>query len=74
MDPFIVGNNSLFKTTSEALGHPEWAQEERFRTNSSRVANIGELVDAMTRELRRQPTAHWVQVLGNAGKNTAQKI
>ena len=63
-------NNPLFNTIAKTLGHPEWTSDERFRTNSSRVAYIDDLVAIMTKELCRKTTSHWVKVLGEAGPYT----
>ena len=52
-------NDALFAKLAEALGHPEWATDERFATNSSRLRNrreidglIGDVMIANTRD-------HW---------------
>ena len=34
-----VGNDRQFARLAELCGHPEWASDERFATNSARVAN-----------------------------------
>ncbi|MGE3397143.1 MAG: CaiB/BaiF CoA transferase family protein [Sphingomonas sp.] len=46
-----AGTDSLFRRLAEALGHPEWAEDERFRANRDRVVNrdaIVALVEART--------------------------
>ncbi len=39
----VVGNDGQFAKLCAALGHPEWATDQRFATNAQRVRNIGEL-------------------------------
>jgi crotonobetainyl-CoA:carnitine CoA-transferase CaiB-like acyl-CoA transferase len=57
MAMIAAGNNKLFSLMSGALGHPEWAEDSRFRTNPERVANrdalnglIQDVVGALTSE------------------------
>ena len=58
-----AGNNRLFAKLAGALGHPEWAADERFKDNRSRIKNkdallpqIGSIVAAKTR-------AYWTALL-----------
>lgn len=44
MIALAVGNDGQFAKLAEVLGHPEWAQDERFKTNTARV-NHREIVD-----------------------------
>ena len=46
MIALAVGNDGQFAKLSEVLGHPEWAQDERFKTNTARVQHR-EIVDGM---------------------------
>jgi len=58
-----AANDRLFARFSGALGHPEWAQDQRFKTNKDRVAHKGALM-AMVREIMLQrSTAEWVERL-----------
>ena len=63
--PFAVaaGNDRLFARLCEAAGLPELAAEERFATNTARVANIAELGEALEAVFRTRPAAHWVEAL-----------
>ena len=49
-------NDALFARLSDALGHPEWAEDPRFRTNADRVAHREEIVGLITAETRRLTT------------------
>lgn len=38
-----AGNDKLFRLLAPVLGHPEWAEDDRFRTNPDRVRNRDQL-------------------------------
>lgn len=44
-----VGNDGQFEKLAQLLGHPDWASDERFRTNPQRVHNHS-LLDPLLRE------------------------
>ncbi|WP_299573054.1 CoA transferase [uncultured Williamsia sp.] len=62
-----VGNDGQFRRLVEAIGVPDLADDERFRTNSDRVAHHDELVDAMTPALAAHGADHWFEILTAAG-------
>jgi succinyl-CoA---D-citramalate CoA-transferase len=52
----IAGNaDNVFRRLSKALGHPEWAEDERYATHHARGENMEEL-DAMISEWTRERT------------------
>ncbi len=63
--PFAVaaGNDRLFARLCDAIGRPELAQDERFTTNTARVAHLDELDEALGAVFRTRPADHWVTVL-----------
>ncbi len=62
-----VGNDSQFAKCAAVLGHPEWAQDQRFILNRDRVANR-ETVDTMIAEaLKAHPVDTWIPKLQAAG-------
>ncbi|HEV2957434.1 MAG TPA: CoA transferase [Xanthobacteraceae bacterium] len=66
-----AANDNLFRKLATALGHPEWAREERFLDNPRRVANRVAL-DALIEEVTRTDTsAAWQAVLEAAGVPSA---
>jgi crotonobetainyl-CoA:carnitine CoA-transferase CaiB-like acyl-CoA transferase len=58
-----VGTDGQFRALTEALGCPELAEDERFVTNSARVANREALRERLERSLRAEPAAYWVRTL-----------
>src|SRR3954452_9657233 len=63
--PFAVacGNDRLFARLCEAIGLPELPADERFASNSARVAHIGELGETLEAVFKTEPADHWVEVL-----------
>ncbi len=62
-----VGNDRQFARLAEICGHPEWAEDERFATNSARVGNRRELVGLIAECIARQPAAAWLAQFDRAG-------
>ena len=67
--PIIIaaGNERLFAKLAVALGHPEWAKDPRFGSNSARVANKADLVAAIARIMLTRSKGEWIDVLEAAG-------
>jgi crotonobetainyl-CoA:carnitine CoA-transferase CaiB-like acyl-CoA transferase len=67
--PIIIaaGNERLFAKLAAALGHPEWAKDPRFGSNSARVANKADLVAAIARIMLTRSKGEWIDVLEAAG-------
>jgi crotonobetainyl-CoA:carnitine CoA-transferase CaiB-like acyl-CoA transferase len=62
-----VGNDRQFLRLAEICGHPEWAAEGRFATNSARVANRAALVEMIRGTIAQKPAAEWLELLEEAG-------
>ena len=58
-----VGNDRLFARLCEALGLPELPGDERFATNSERVAHADELATRLESVLRTRPADDWIAAL-----------
>jgi len=58
-----VGNDGQFARFCEAAGQPEWAQDERFRTNTLRVKHREVLIPLMQTVTRTRSTAQWITLL-----------
>lgn len=55
-----------FARVADALGHPEWKADLRFRTNRDRVANREALNELMSAILRTRSKAAWIELLSAA--------
>ncbi|MCD2514326.1 CaiB/BaiF CoA transferase family protein [Comamonas endophytica] len=63
----VVGNDGQFAKLCTVLGHPEWAQDERFATNAQRVRNIQVLSAMLRHEFAQRPRAELIAALDGAG-------
>ena len=61
-----------WRSLCEVLDHPEWADEERFKDNPSRHARRDVLIPMIEEVTSRQPRAHWVSMLQQAGVPCAE--
>jgi formyl-CoA transferase len=67
MMALAVGNDGQFARTAEVLGHPEWADDPRFKTNRARVENRT-AVDGMIGDiLSRDAADAWLGKLKAVG-------
>jgi crotonobetainyl-CoA:carnitine CoA-transferase CaiB-like acyl-CoA transferase len=69
-DGFIViaaGNDKLFASLASLLGHPEWIDDARFRTNPDRVANQGVLYRRIEELVAQRTSKEWQEILDAAG-------
>ncbi|MFI1487161.1 CaiB/BaiF CoA transferase family protein [Streptomyces sp. NPDC020747] len=62
-----VGNDRQFAALAEAVGDPGLAVDDRFRTNTDRVAHRAELRDILSERLGVAGADHWSAVLLAAG-------
>ncbi len=62
-----AANDAIFDRLALALGHPEWAADERFRDVGARMRNRPALFDALEAALASQDVSHWVETLNAAG-------
>ena len=58
-----IGNDGQFARFCQATGHPEWAQDARFASNTLRVRHRTELVALMEAVTRTRSTAAWIALL-----------
>ena len=75
-----AGNDALFRKLCGVLGHPEWADDARFRTNPDRVAHAQVLYGLIEKEMQERSSAEWSRLLDAAGvpcapvQNVAQML
>ncbi len=60
-------NQANWERIADVLGHPEWRDDPRFATNSSRMANLDELVARMNAVLVTRTKAEWIAAFDAAG-------
>ena len=62
-----VGNDMQFANLSRVLGHSEWAEDQNFQTNASRVNNR-DACDGMIRDvLAAKPASYWIDLFEKEG-------
>jgi len=62
-----IGNDGQFAKLAEILGHPEWASNEKYQTNTARIGNREE-VDAMVGlELKKIHSSELIPLLRKNG-------
>ena len=62
-----AGTDRQFARLAGMLGHPEWAQDPRYRTNPARVASRAELEASFEEIFRRESRDTWLSRLREAG-------
>lgn len=62
-----VGNDAQFKAFCQVAGHPEWAADERFVTNSVRIVNRQVLIPMIEDIMRTRTQKRWMSELEAVG-------
>jgi crotonobetainyl-CoA:carnitine CoA-transferase CaiB-like acyl-CoA transferase len=62
-----VGNDGQFAALCKVLGHPKWATDERFTTNTLRVKNRETIIGLLSGVTATRPTADWVKACEGVG-------
>jgi crotonobetainyl-CoA:carnitine CoA-transferase CaiB-like acyl-CoA transferase len=57
-----ISSDKAFRRLAEALGNPQWADDQRFRTNPDRVRNTAELDRCISEVLGQHGVAWWTDV------------
>jgi crotonobetainyl-CoA:carnitine CoA-transferase CaiB-like acyl-CoA transferase len=58
-----VPNDRIWRRFCEALGRPDWADDERYRSNQRRIENRDELIEQIETVMRAKTSAEWAQIL-----------
>lgn len=58
-----VGNDGQFKRFCDCIGKAEWAEDERFKTNSSRVTHRGILEPMIDKVISTKTVQEWEDIL-----------
>jgi len=62
-----IGNDTQFRSFCEAAGHPELADDARFRSNSDRVGNRDALTALLSAITRQRKIDEWTGAMEKAG-------
>ncbi len=62
-----AGNDRLFVKTAQAMGHPEWATDERFSDGRKRAVNRDALIPLISEVARTRTRDEWMAALGAVG-------
>lgn len=62
-----VGNDRLFTSLAEALGHPEWSKDVRFIKNADRVCHRDQLDHLLKPIFLRKTKSEWRDILKEHG-------
>jgi crotonobetainyl-CoA:carnitine CoA-transferase CaiB-like acyl-CoA transferase len=62
-----AANDRLFAKFAAEVGHPEWADDARYKTNADRHANRATLIPEVAGIMRRETSATWAARLEKAG-------
>jgi crotonobetainyl-CoA:carnitine CoA-transferase CaiB-like acyl-CoA transferase len=67
--PLMVcpGNDRLWRKFADALDHPEWPDEPRFRSNVERMQHRDELLAMISGIMQGESRAHWSAKLDASG-------
>ena len=60
-------NQSNWERICDVLGHPEWREDPRFRTNRDRMANLEALAAAMNHVIATRTKSAWMEAFDRAG-------
>ena len=64
---FIMVNKEKFwPILAQAVGHPEWVEDPRFRTFKERLAHRAEIQDLLDAALSHRTTAEWLDAFAGA--------
>jgi len=61
-----IGNDGQFARFCTVAGHPEWAMDERFTSNATRVRNRQQLIPLLRQCTVLRSTAEWIAALEEA--------
>ncbi len=62
-----AANDRLFAKFATEVGHPEWIEDARYKTNADRYANKAGLLEQVSEIMRRETSAAWIARLEKAG-------
>jgi len=60
-------NQANWERITQVIGRPELARDPRFASNADRMRNLAQLTPILADELRRRPSAAWIERFEAAG-------
>ena len=60
-------NQSNWERICDVLGHPQWREDPRFRTNRDRMSNLEALAAAMNDVIATRTKSAWIEAFDRAG-------
>ena len=58
-----VPNDRIWRRFCDALGRPDWADDERYRSNQQRIENRDELIEKIETIMRSKTSTEWQWIL-----------
>jgi crotonobetainyl-CoA:carnitine CoA-transferase CaiB-like acyl-CoA transferase len=62
-----AGNDNLFAKLARLLGHPDWIEDPKYRTNGDRVRNRADICGKIQDTVGSRTVAHWEAALRAVG-------
>jgi formyl-CoA transferase len=62
-----AGNDRQWSLLCRTIGHPEWADDERFSTNPKRLENREVLVEQVNKEIAQRDSEEWLSLFEEIG-------
>jgi formyl-CoA transferase len=62
-----IGNDFQWRQFCGKIGRPDWAEDQRFRTNASRVNHREALIPLLDGIFAQFPISHWLRLLESIG-------
>ena len=63
---FSGANERNWRRLCDLVGHPELADDEKFKDNAGRMANLDDLMEILAAEFKKKPRAQWLAALEDA--------
>ena len=62
-----VPNQRIWRRFCEALGKPEWTDDDRYQTNRDRIRQRDTLISEIEEIMKQRPSSEWVRTLDRNG-------
>lgn len=63
----IVVKDQEMERFAKVMGHPEWADDPRYKTSAARRENVDFILEQVREIIATNSTAHWQKILSDAG-------